>query len=137
MNAPRSGTSGLSGSERPCSAFPGRTRSASRSHIGPGAGFAFLSSFLVLFLTFILALFSFLSWPFRFLARTIRGQRAYKKSLVNRVVVLGLDGMEPSLAEKFISEGKLPNLALLKGRVLRPLARRRRPPSPPSPGPPS
>jgi predicted AlkP superfamily phosphohydrolase/phosphomutase len=84
------------------------------AYIGPGAGFAFLSSFLVLFLTFFLALFSFLSWPFRFLARVIRGQRAYKKSLVNRVVVLGLDGMEPSLAEKFISEGKLPNLARLK-----------------------
>ena len=83
-------------------------------YIGPGAGFAFLSSFLILFLTFFLALFSFLSWPFRFLARTIRGQRAYKKSLVNRVVVLGLDGLEPSLAEKFISEGKLPNLARLK-----------------------
>ncbi|MDH4197026.1 MAG: hypothetical protein OEW05_06450, partial [Candidatus Aminicenantes bacterium] len=32
-------------------------------YIGPGAGFAFLSSFLVLFLTFFLALFSFLSWP--------------------------------------------------------------------------
>ncbi len=83
-------------------------------YIGPGAGFAFLSSFLVLFLTFFLALFSFLSWPFRFLARVIRGQRAYRKSLVNRVVVLGLDGLEPSLVEKFMSEGKLPNLARLK-----------------------
>jgi hypothetical protein len=83
-------------------------------YIGPGAGFAFLSSFLVLFLTFFLALFSFLSWPFRFLARAIRGQRAYKKSLVSRVVVLGLDGLEPSLAEKFIAAGRLPNLARLK-----------------------
>ena len=84
------------------------------AYIGPGAGFAFLSSFLVLFLTFILALFSFLSWPFRFLWKAVRGRRAYKKSPVHRLVVLGLDGMEPTLAEKFMAEGKLPNLARLK-----------------------
>jgi predicted AlkP superfamily phosphohydrolase/phosphomutase len=83
-------------------------------YIGPGAGFAFLSSFLVLFLTFILAVFSFLSWPFRFAWKAIRGQRAYRKSPVERVVILGLDGMEPTLAEKFMAEGKLPNLARLK-----------------------
>ena len=84
------------------------------AYIGPGAGFAFLSSFLVLFLTFVLALFSFLSWPFRFLWKAVRGQRAFKKSHVDRVVVLGLDGLEPTLAEKFMAEGKLPNLARLK-----------------------
>jgi predicted AlkP superfamily phosphohydrolase/phosphomutase len=84
------------------------------AYIGPGAGFAFLSSFLVLFLTFVLALFSFLSWPFRFLWKTVRGQRALKKSHVDKVVVLGLDGLEPTLAEKFMAEGKLPNLARLK-----------------------
>ena len=84
------------------------------AYIGPGAGFAFLSSFLVLFLTFLLALFSFLSWPFRFVWKALRGQRAYRKSPVERVVVLGLDGLEPTLAEKFMAEGKLPNLARLK-----------------------
>jgi predicted AlkP superfamily phosphohydrolase/phosphomutase len=83
-------------------------------YIGPGAGFAFLSSFLVLFLTFLMALFSFIAWPFRFLWRLIRGQRAYKESQVNRMVILGLDGLEPTLAEKFMAEGKLPNLARLK-----------------------
>ena len=84
------------------------------AYIGPGAGFAFLSSFLVLFLTFLLALFSFLSWPFRFLWRAARGQRAYKRGAIDRLVILGLDGLEPTLAEKFMAEGKLPNLARLK-----------------------
>jgi len=84
------------------------------AYIGPGAGFAFLSSFLVLFLTFILALFSLLSWPFRFLWKAVRGQRAYKKGVIDRLVILGLDGLEPTLAEKFMAEGKLPNLARLK-----------------------
>jgi predicted AlkP superfamily phosphohydrolase/phosphomutase len=87
-----------------------------QAYIGPGAGFAFLSSFLILFLTFFLALFSFFSWPFRFLFRVIRGQRAYKKSSINRFVIIGLDGMEPTLVEKYMSEGKLPNLSKLKKR---------------------
>jgi predicted AlkP superfamily phosphohydrolase/phosphomutase len=85
-----------------------------KAYVGPGAGFAFLSSFLVLFLTFFLALFSFLSWPFRFLLRLIRGQKAYKKSHINQLVIVGLDGMEPTLVEKFMAEGKLPNLSKLK-----------------------
>lgn len=91
-----------------CSALP------LEAYIGPGAGFAFLSSFFVLFLTFFLALFSFLSWPFRFLFRLIRGRKAYKKSRVSKVVILGLDGLSPELTEKFMSEGKLPNLLRLK-----------------------
>jgi len=84
------------------------------AYVGPGAGFAFLSSFLVLFLTFLLALFSFLSWPFRFLWKALRGRRAYQKGAIGRLVILGLDGLEPTLAEKFMAEGKLPNLARLK-----------------------
>ncbi len=84
------------------------------AYVGPGAGFAFLSSFLVLFLTFFMAVFSFLAWPFRFLWRAMRGQRAYKKSPIGRLVILGLDGLEPTLAERFMAEGKLPNLARLK-----------------------
>ncbi len=84
------------------------------AYVGPGAGFAFLSSFLVLFLTFFLALLSLLSWPFRFLFRLIKGQKAYKHSLVDRVLIVGLDGMEPTLVEKFMKEGKLPNLSRLK-----------------------
>lgn len=84
------------------------------AYIGPGAGFAFLSSFLVLFLTFLLAIFSFLSWPFRFLFRLIKGQRAYQKSKINKLVIIGLDGLEPTLVEKFMSAGKLPHFSELK-----------------------
>jgi predicted AlkP superfamily phosphohydrolase/phosphomutase len=84
------------------------------AYIGPGAGFAFLSSFLVLFLTFFLALFSFLSWPFRFLIRLIKGKRSYKSAQIDKIAIIGLDGMEPSLAEKYMSEGRLPNLARLQ-----------------------
>jgi len=85
-----------------------------QAYIGPGAGFAFLTSFFIFFLTFFLALFSFFSWPFRWLFRVIKGQRAYKKSSINRLIIIGLDGLEPTLAEKYMSEGKLPNFSKLK-----------------------
>jgi len=84
------------------------------AYVGPGAGFAFLSSFLVLFITFFLALFSFVAWPFRFLWKVVRGQKAYKKSCITRMVIVGLDGMEPTLIEKYMAEGKLPNMSKLK-----------------------
>jgi len=85
-----------------------------KAYIGPGAGFAFLSSFLVLFLTFILALLSLLSWPFRFVLRIIKGEKAYRKSFIKKLIIIGLDGLEPSLVEKFMAEGKLPNFSRLK-----------------------
>jgi predicted AlkP superfamily phosphohydrolase/phosphomutase len=88
--------------------------SPAEAYIGPGAGFAFLSSFLVFFLTFFLVIFSFLSWPFRLLFRLIKGQKAYKNSQVNRVIILGFDGMDPELTEKYMTEGKLSNLSRLK-----------------------
>lgn len=84
------------------------------AYIGPGAGFAFLSSFLVFFLTFFLAFFSFLSWPVRFFFRLVRGKRAYRAAQVDRVIIIGLDGLEPSLVEKYMAEGRLPYLARLR-----------------------
>jgi len=84
------------------------------AYIGPGAGFAFLSSFLVLFLTFFLAIFSFLSWPFRLILRVIRGQKAFKRSKIHKLIILGLDGLEPTLAEKLMTEGKLAHFSKLK-----------------------
>lgn len=87
-----------------------------QAYIGPGAGFAFLSSFLVLFLTFLAALFSLVAWPFRLILRLIKGKRAFRRGLARRVIVIGLDGFDPELAEKFMAEGLLPNLSELKKR---------------------
>lgn len=89
---------------------------SAQAYIGPGAGFAFLSSFLVLFITFTLAIFYLLSWPLRFALRTLprRGYRTRAKSQVSRVIVIGLDGMDPKLADQYMKEGRLPNLKRLK-----------------------
>ncbi|MCP2606482.1 alkaline phosphatase family protein, partial [Candidatus Aminicenantes bacterium AC-708-I09] len=61
-----------------------------------------------------LALFSIFSWPFRFILRTIKGKKAYKKGKIDQVVIIGLDGLDPELTEKLMKEGKLPNLLKIK-----------------------
>jgi len=84
------------------------------AYIGPGAGFAFLTSFATLFVTFLLAFISILIWPIRLLFKAIRRKKGFTKTNVNRVVIVGLDGLDPLLARKFMDEGKLPNLAKIK-----------------------
>ena len=88
-----------------------------QAYIGPGAGFAFVSSFFVLFVSFALAIFYLLSWPLRFAFKAMvrkRTRRATAKGGVERVVVIGLDGMDPKLVDKFMKEDKLPHFHKLK-----------------------
>ena len=89
-----------------------------QAYIGPGAGFAFVSSFLVLLLAVLLAGFSLLSWPLRLLFRLFfnRGGRGRQKTDISRVVVVGFDGMDPKLAEGFMNQGLLPNFQRLKAQ---------------------
>lgn len=84
------------------------------AYIGPGAGFAFVTSFFVLFYTFLLAFATLLIWPLRMLLQTLRGRRALAGSRVRRVVIVGLDGQDPDLTEQLMNEGKLPNFARLR-----------------------
>ena len=86
------------------------------AYIGPGAGFAVGTSVAALFVAFFSSLAAVFLWPVRWLLRAIRGRRAHAKARVKRVVILGLDGMEPSLAERYMAQGKLPNLSRLKDR---------------------
>ena len=83
------------------------------AYIGPGAGFAFLGSFLTLVAGFFLTLFSLLLWPFRMLWRLVKRRKGYRQAKVKKIIFLGLDGLDPKLTERFIAEGKLPNLARL------------------------
>ncbi|GJM15469.1 MAG: hypothetical protein DHS20C13_07960 [Thermodesulfobacteriota bacterium] len=83
------------------------------AYIGPGAGFAFLSSFFILFVTFALAIFYLLSWPLRYIIKGLfRKNRA--KSDTKKVIIIGLDGMDPNLAEEFMRKGEMPNFQKLK-----------------------
>ncbi|MBI2956070.1 MAG: alkaline phosphatase family protein, partial [Acidobacteria bacterium] len=87
---------------------------AAHAYIGPGAGFAFLSSFLILLIAFFSSVFSLVSWPLRSLYWTWRRRKVYTHAKIRRLVILGLDGMDPELATRFMDEGKLPHLARLR-----------------------
>jgi len=86
----------------------------SEAYAGPGAGFAVLSSFWTLFVAFLYSAYAFLTWPFRHLFRSLRRRKAYGKAQIKRAVILGFDGMDPDLADRFMREGRLPNLARLR-----------------------
>jgi predicted AlkP superfamily phosphohydrolase/phosphomutase len=86
----------------------------SHAYVGPGAGFAVLSSFWTLFVAFLYSAYAFLTWPLRHLLRLLRRRKSSGKAQIKRAVILGFDGMDPELAERFIAEGKLPNLAQLQ-----------------------
>jgi predicted AlkP superfamily phosphohydrolase/phosphomutase len=92
------------------------------AYIGPGAGFAFVGSLMVLITTFVLAFAIILTWPIRMVYRLIAVGNPYKNAVSKRVVILGLDGLDPGLATKFMLEGRMPNFAKLAERgVFRPL----------------
>ena len=77
-------------------------------YIGPGAGFAFLGSFLTILLSLLASLISLLIWPFRMVWLALRGKGSSRK-----MIILGLDGLDPKLTERWMAEGKLPNLKAL------------------------
>lgn len=87
---------------------------AAQAYVGPGAGFAVLSSFLSVLLASLQAIVAFLTWPIRQFFRVLRRQRAYRDAKTKRAVIIGFDGMDPVLVERFIKSGKLPNLARLR-----------------------
>ena len=92
------------------------------AYVGPGAGFAFVSSIFIIIFTTFLAVLTLLTWPIRWVVQRIRGSKAMTAARVRRVVVLGLDGQDPELTEQFMREGLLPNFTRLsKQGTFRPL----------------
>ncbi len=82
------------------------------AYVGPGAGFAFVGAFFVLLWALLLALFTLVSYPFRLLVRLFR-RRRLPAGAPRRVVVIGLDGMDPKLTERWMAAGKLPHFTAL------------------------
>ena len=87
---------------------------AAQAYVGPGAGFAVGGSLAVFFLSILSAIVAMLTWPIRWIIRAIRYRKVYARARVKKFVVLGLDGMDPAMAEKFLAAGKLPNFARLR-----------------------
>ncbi|MGA2153819.1 MAG: alkaline phosphatase family protein, partial [Bryobacteraceae bacterium] len=83
------------------------------AYIGPGAGFAFLGSFLSLVLAVLAGIASAVIWPFR-MAWSLLSRR--RRTQFKKAIFLGFDGLDPVIAEKLMAEGKLPNFARLRDR---------------------
>jgi predicted AlkP superfamily phosphohydrolase/phosphomutase len=84
------------------------------AYIGPGAGFAFVSSFFAVLAALFLAFVKLITFPFRWLIGSIRWRKALRRSRVRQVVIVGLDGQDAELTERFLEEGILPNFARLR-----------------------
>lgn len=82
------------------------------AYIGPGAGVALVSSFGVIFVTLLIALAAVLIYPLRMTIRAMTRKKK-DKAVVGRVIIVGLDGQDPRLTDRFMAEGKLPNFAKL------------------------
>lgn len=83
------------------------------AYIGPGAGFAVMSSFFVIFVTLLVVVASILAWPFRALWRLLR-RTGPPKGGIGRFIVIGFDGQDPALTDQYLREGLLPNFARLE-----------------------
>lgn len=82
------------------------------AYIGPGAGIAAAGSLLVLAGTFFLALGIILIWPIKAVVRIFTSM-GKSKAKVKRVIVIGLDGFDPGLAQRYMDEGRMPNFKKL------------------------
>jgi predicted AlkP superfamily phosphohydrolase/phosphomutase len=86
---------------------------AAWAYVGPGAGIAFLGTAVALFVAVLLALAGVLTWPFRHVYLLLTRPRPARPARARRVIVVGLDGLDPELCRRFMAEGKLPALSRL------------------------
>ncbi|EAQ78556.1 alkaline phosphatase family protein [Blastopirellula marina] len=84
------------------------------AYIGPGAGFALAGSFMAVFGAVVSAISMVLLWPLRRVLRVLLRKRPPRKPRFQRVVILGLDGLDHKLTQQMLAAGKLPNLAKLQ-----------------------
>ena len=90
------------------------------AYIGPGAGIAFFSSFVIFLVTFLLTFALFLFWPIRLMILKFKKHRIRQRLMrtgpvtTRRAIIIGLDGMDPELARDFMEKGSLPNFSRLK-----------------------
>jgi predicted AlkP superfamily phosphohydrolase/phosphomutase len=88
-----------------------------------GAGPAAAALILVLFLAGFYLVFAVIVGPLRRLRKSLKARRAYENARFDRVVIVGIDGMDPELATRWMRQGKLPHLArLAKMGTFRPLS---------------
>ncbi|MGE0431757.1 MAG: alkaline phosphatase family protein [Planctomycetota bacterium] len=88
---------------------------ATLAYIGPGAGIALAWSVVMLVVSVLLGLLALAATPLLWLlAAWRRLRRTRRTGPWRRIVVLGFDGMDPRLCERWMADGTLPELARLR-----------------------
>ncbi len=82
-------------------------------YIGPGAGVAAAGTIFVLLGAFFAAFAALIAMPIRMTIRFFATADQRRRAKARRVVIVGMDGMDPELTSKWMAEGKLPNLKML------------------------
>lgn len=83
-------------------------------YIGPGAGFAIATSFLTFLVGIVASLASLVLWPLRTVLNWLRFRKTYSRAHVKKLIFIGFDGLDARLTERWMSEGKLPNLSRVR-----------------------
>ncbi len=86
------------------------------AYIGPGSGFAATVSLLTVVIVGLTIVLGPVVLPVVVVFRAWRCRRRRKLGRFGKVVVLGLDGLDPKLVGKLMGEGKLPNMRGMAGR---------------------
>jgi predicted AlkP superfamily phosphohydrolase/phosphomutase len=84
------------------------------AYIGPGAGFALVSSFVTLIVAFAAGALALFTFPARAAIRHWKRRRSLRRARVRKVVMLGLDGLDPDRCEMLMARGELPHLSRLR-----------------------
>jgi predicted AlkP superfamily phosphohydrolase/phosphomutase len=99
------------------------------TYVDPGSGFVFAQNASILWGVILASLggfFFFIKFFFGFLKRIfwiiliatgiviIGGKIMHKPSITEKVIIVGIDAMDPRITEQLIREGRLPNFARLK-----------------------
>ncbi|MBM4013840.1 MAG: nucleotide pyrophosphatase [Planctomycetes bacterium] len=92
-------------------------------YIGPGAGIAAAGAVFVVAFALLAAFAALLILPVRMTIRWFKTSDRRARQKAKRVVIVGMDGMDPELTTKWMAEGKLPNLKKLADEgIFRPLS---------------
>ena len=81
------------------------------AYVGPGAGIAFMTTALALLSTIAVVFLGAIIWPIRWVYLAITRRKPPNPPRIQRMVIIGLDGIDPNLVEEMIERGDLPNMA--------------------------
>ena len=85
-------------------------------YVGPGAGFALATSFMALFVTIVVVFFVLAALPVRLFLRAVGLGVKRPKGKVRRVVIVGLDGLDPRIATEMMDAGEMPHFKKIAER---------------------